>query len=76
MARWFNANGKSGLEIPPVVAQLGIDCARGGMADAPDLGSGPEMGGGSNPLARTSGFFNCSFFGYWAVFNCYSVASC
>src|SRR5438552_16620798 len=28
-------------------------CARGGMADAPDLGSGPERGGGSSPLART-----------------------
>jgi hypothetical protein len=24
------------------------------MADAPDLGSGPERGGGSNPLVRTS----------------------
>lgn len=29
------------------------ECARGGMADAPDLGSGPERGGGSSPLART-----------------------
>src|SRR5881394_800296 len=27
--------------------------ARGGMADTPDLGSGPERGGGSSPLART-----------------------
>ena len=27
--------------------------ARGGMADAPDLGSGPERVGGSSPLART-----------------------
>src|SRR5262245_42877731 len=24
------------------------------MADAPDLGSGPERGGGSSPLARTT----------------------
>ena len=29
-------------------------CARGGMADAPDLGSGSERIGGSSPLARTS----------------------
>src|SRR5262249_28334187 len=28
-------------------------CARGGMADAPDLGSGSERIGGSSPLART-----------------------
>ena len=28
--------------------------ARGGTADAPDLGSGPARGGGSTPLARTS----------------------
>ncbi len=29
-------------------------CARGGMADAPDLGSGSERIGGSSPLARTN----------------------
>ena len=28
--------------------------ARGGMADAPDLGSGPERVRGSSPLVRTS----------------------
>jgi hypothetical protein len=28
--------------------------ARGGMADAPDLGSGPERVGGSSPLVRTT----------------------
>ncbi len=27
---------------------------RGGMADAPDLGSGGETRGGSSPLARTT----------------------
>src|SRR5262245_25524848 len=31
-----------------------IGCARGGMADAPDLGSGSERSGGSSPLARTT----------------------
>jgi hypothetical protein len=30
--------------------------ARGGMADAPDLGSGPARVGGSSPLVRTSRF--------------------
>src|SRR5438128_10179343 len=30
--------------------------ARGGMADAPDLGSGSERIGGSSPLARTMFF--------------------
>jgi hypothetical protein len=28
-------------------------CGRGGMADAPDLGSGGATRGGSTPLART-----------------------
>ena len=28
-------------------------CGRGGMADAPDLGSGGATRGGSSPLART-----------------------
>ena len=28
-------------------------CASGGMADTPDLGSGPVRGGGSSPLSRT-----------------------
>ena len=32
-------------------------CARGGMADTPDLGSGSERIGGSSPLART--IFTC-----------------
>ena len=29
-------------------------CARGGMADTPDLGSGSARIGGSSPLARTT----------------------
>jgi integrase len=33
--------------------KLGMECARGGMADAPDLGSGSVRIRGSSPLART-----------------------
>jgi hypothetical protein len=32
-------------------------CGRGGMADAPDLGSGAARCGGSSPLARTNPIF-------------------
>ena len=45
---------KTGLEISGRGAQLDAGSARGGTADAPDLGSGPERVGGSNPLARTT----------------------
>jgi hypothetical protein len=45
---------KTGLEILRYAAQFDGGCARGGMADAPDLGSGSERIGGSSPLARTS----------------------
>ena len=34
-----------------------IGCARGGMADTPDLGSGSARSGGSSPLARTMSTF-------------------
>src|SRR5208282_3235752 len=45
---------KTGLEIWERKTQVVGGCARGGTADAPDLGSGPARGGGSTPLARTS----------------------
>ena len=39
----------------PIRKSLLSKCrARGGMADTPDLGSGPARGGGSSPLARTT----------------------
>src|SRR5208282_239751 len=45
---------KTGLEIWERKTQVVGGCARGGTADAPDLGSGPARGGGSTPLARTN----------------------
>ena len=41
------------LELSVIRGTFIVPCARGGMADAPDLGSGPVRGGGSSPLART-----------------------
>ena len=41
------------LEISCFNVHLVHERARGGMADAPDLGSGSERIGGSSPLART-----------------------
>lgn len=49
---------KSRLEIPHPAAHFIAACARGGMADAPDLGSGPARVGGSSPLARTNDFLS------------------
>jgi hypothetical protein len=40
------------INLSQVVANQG--CARGGMADTPDLGSGSARSGGSSPLARTT----------------------
>ena len=36
-------------------------CGRGGMADAPDLGSGANWRMGSSPFARTNCVFRFSF---------------
>ena len=44
---------QSRLEAGAIMTDVQRGCARGGMADTPDLGSGPERGGGSSPLART-----------------------
>src|SRR6266567_7547252 len=41
------------LELCALTDHLLPGRARGGMADAPDLGSGSERIGGSSPLART-----------------------
>ena len=41
---------KSELLLQPIGNYGG---ASGGMADTPDLGSGPARGGGSSPLSRT-----------------------
>src|SRR6266699_6080223 len=41
------------LELCGLTNHLLPGRARGGMADAPDLGSGSERIGGSSPLART-----------------------
>jgi hypothetical protein len=45
--------GRFFLELGLVPSHLLSQRARGGMADAPDLGSGSERIGGSSPLART-----------------------
>jgi hypothetical protein len=42
------------LEFGPAGAIFSATRARGGMADAPDLGSGAERLGGSSPPARTT----------------------
>ncbi len=44
---------QSSLEVARVMRHDRLRRARGGTADAPDLGSGPARGGGSSPLART-----------------------
>ena len=43
------------VKMDPIIVNLG--CARGGMADTPDLGSGSARIGGSSPLARTIQYF-------------------
>ena len=45
------------LEIGSGRGHVAPGRARGGMADAPDLGSGAARLGGSSPLARTISFF-------------------
>ena len=55
LAACFNLTALVTLSIGD---RTGLECARGGMADTPDLGSGPARVGGSSPLARTTeGFF-------------------
>ena len=44
----------TGLRLVRCAFTLEAGRARGGMADAPDLGSGSERIGGSSPLARTT----------------------
>ncbi len=47
---------ETGLRLARGAFTLEVGSARGGMADAPDLGSGSERIGGSSPLARTMFF--------------------
>ena len=44
--------GQIRLASPQALVIVGSDRARGGMADAPDLGSGALRRGGSSPLTR------------------------
>ena len=64
--RW---NASNSSELAPVLAiftfpyyvsnynRSPVDRESGGMADAPDLGSGAARRGGSSPPSRTKGFF-------------------
>src|SRR4051812_8176177 len=58
------------LELRPEACHLPGERARGGMADAPDLGSGSERIGGSSPLARTivdlANFRRCATVRRWS----------
>src|SRR5258706_5687708 len=47
-----SSHAGSSLSLERISGRLHLR-ARGGMADAPDLGSGSERIGGSSPLART-----------------------